>query len=274
MQRKNDILVTGGAGMVGSQATFGKKLTRKELDILSLHSIEQAIKKYKPRVILHLAAMTHMLLCEENPKEAFKVNVIGTKNLATICKRYNIKLVYMSTCAVFNGRKKTPYREIDTPDPINAYGKTKLEGEKIVQKLIPSSLIIRTGWLFGGGKNDKKFVQLTYKKFKEGSEVKATKDRKGSPTFVPDLLSETKKLIKENKSGIYHIVNSGEATYLDIAKEIRKIGKFNKKIIAVKGKDVELPKLKRGKLEALTSSKIKLRSWKKALHVYLTKLKK
>lgn len=269
MKKKCKILVTGGSGMVGSQAKFATKPSHMELDITNPTSIEKAVKKYKPNVVLHLAAFANMLGCEEDKIKAKKINVIGTENIARACKKHNVKLVYMSTCAVFDGKKKMPYREADMAKPLNLYGKTKLEGEKVAKKILPNTLIVRTGWLFGGNKRDKKFVQLTYQKFKNGEEVMATFDRKGSPTYVKDLLDTIEKLIYQNKSGIYHVVNSGRASYYEIAKEIRRIGKFKHKIKKVLARDIENKKLKRGKNESLASSKIKLRSWKVALKEYL-----
>lgn len=267
----NKIIITGGYGMIGSQAKFGKRLDHNELNILDKKSIISAIDKYKPDTILHLAAYTDMIGCEENPKLAHKINVIGTKNIAEICKKRNIRLVYMSTCAVFNGRKKTPYAENDIGDSPNVYGRTKYQGELEIKKILNDYLIIRTSWLFGGGKNDKKFIRAMFLKMKDGSDINAISDRYGSPTYVPDLLKEVEKLVLENKTGIYHIVNDGGVSYLDVAKYIKSIGKFKTKINEVKSKDVDNKKLKRGKMEALTSTKIKLRPWKKAVKEYLTK---
>jgi len=259
------ILITGGSGMVGSIIRWGVKPNHKELDILKPTSIKKAIKKYKPETILHLAALVDMQYCQDNPNEAYKVNVLGTKNLALACKKNKVKLVYLSTCAVFDGKKRQPYGEKDRTNPINIYGKTKLAGEKVARKILPDVLVIRTGWLFGGGKKDTKFAKKTYAKFTRGENITATFDRCGSPTYVPDLLETVKKLISEDATGIYHVVNSGTASYFDIAKEIKKLKKFKQKVISVKAKSLENPKLKRGKMEALTSSKITLRSWKLAL---------
>ena len=146
------ILTTGGDGMVGSQVDFGIRLGRSQLDILKPKSIEVAIKKYNPQVILHLAAMTNMLSCEQNPEEAYKTNVTGTRNIAIACRKNNIRLVYASTCAVFPGNKKDPYDENDKVGAVNVYGSSKLMGERVAKKILPDVLIIRTGWLFGGEK--------------------------------------------------------------------------------------------------------------------------
>jgi dTDP-4-dehydrorhamnose reductase len=250
-------------------------LGKSALDILNPKSIRKAIIRYKPQVIFHLAAMTDMLACEKNPKQAQKINGIGTRNVAKACKENKIKLVYLSTCAVFDGKKKTPYKETDLPKPINIYGKTKLLGELAAQDLLSDALIVRTGWLFGGGLDiDKKFVALTFQKLQKGSTVKATADRCGSPTYIPDLLQAVEKLIHKNAKGIVHVVNDGTASYFEIAKAIKKIGKFNLPILPVKTSEVEPPKLKRGKMEALTSSRVTLRPWKKSLKQYLDELQR
>jgi dTDP-4-dehydrorhamnose reductase len=270
MKSKPRILVTGGSGMVGSRVTFGIKPSHRELDITKPATIERSIKKYKPDVILHLAAHVEMLGCEENPKKAAKINIFGTENIAKACKKHDIKLVYLSTCALFDGKKKVAYTPRDKPRPLNTYGKTKWEGEKIAQKILKDVLIVRTGWLFGGSTHDKKFINTTYQKLKRGLDVTATDDRFGSPTYIPDLLNATEKLIMSKKSGVYHIVNSGIASYFQIAKEVKQIGKFKTKIIPVTAKDIENSKLKRGAMEALSSS-VKMRSWREALFFYLKK---
>jgi dTDP-4-dehydrorhamnose reductase len=269
------IIITGGNGMVASQANFGIKLDKEKLDILNKKSIQKAINFYKPDVILHLAAMTDMLGCENNPRQAYKTNVMGTRNIAEACRKNKIKLIYLSSGVVLGGKKRTPYKENDKPKPVNVYGKTKLLGEIEAQKIVPGALIVRTGWLFGGGPAiDKKFIFSIFQQMRKGLEVKATADRIGSPTYIPDLLDAIKKLIDKNASGVFHAVNSGAASYSEVAKEIKKIGKFSSPVVGVKAAGIENPKLKRGTMEALASSKIKLRHWKKSLKQYISYLAK
>jgi dTDP-4-dehydrorhamnose reductase len=270
----NNILITGGSGMVGSQADFGIKPSRVELDITKPETIEAAISRYKPTAILHLAAMTNMLGCEQDPKQAQLINVEGTRNLAKACKQHGIKLAYLSTGAVFGADKRTPFSETDQTDPINIYGHTKLDGEKATQTLLPDALIVRTSWLFGGSKEDTKFVKKTFDKLSTGTEVKATSDRVGSPTYVNDLLGKIKELIEQKEAGIFHVVNSGVASYFEIAQEIKKIGNFTAAVTPVKAAEIESQELKRGSMEALSSSKVQLRSWQEALSAYIDELGK
>jgi dTDP-4-dehydrorhamnose reductase len=268
----NKILVTGGSGMVGSQVAFGTKPDRKELDIIDSLSIKRTLDHYQPTVVLHLAALTDMGECEKNPEYAYETNVVGTYNIAKVCREKNIRLIYFSTCAVFDGNKNAPYSETDSVHPLNAYGRTKWLGELVVKNIVPDSLIIRTGWLFGGGKTDKKFAKLCFEKLRRGEEVNAVSDRWGSPTYIPDLLKTIEDLIKNKTNGIVHVVNDGKATYFEIAKVVKEFGSFAPEIKPVKAEEIESPEVKRGKMEALTSQKVKLRNWREALKEYIETL--
>lgn len=267
--RKFRILITGGSGMIGRNISFGVKPSSKELNITNYSDVEKAIKKYKPRAILHLAAFIDMQKAEKDPIRAYEVNVLGTFNLAKACRKYRIYLCYLSTCAVFNGKKASPFVESDKTEPINIYGKTKLAGEMIVGDLVKESLIIRTGWLFGvNPSEDKKFVGKTITRFKNKEIVVATSDRIGSPTYIKDLVSTLEKLILQKKTGILHVVNDGTASYLEVAREIKKLGNFPGELRSTKALSIEPKELRRGKMEGLSSKEIKLRSWQDALKDY------
>ena len=144
------ILITGCGGMLGSSVyphlskNYIVKATDIDLDeswlnYLDVRDLENARKiaeEFKPDIILHLAALTNLEYCESNPTEAHKTNFIGTKNIAQICKDLNIPMVYISTAGVFDGTSSEPYTEFHKPNPINVYGKSKYEGEKIVETLL------------------------------------------------------------------------------------------------------------------------------------------
>ena len=267
----NKIIITGGDGMVGSQVKYGTRLGKDELDILDSLSIDSAINKYKPDVIIHVAAIVDMAWAEEHKEETWGVNVTGTENIARACKTHNIRLVYMSSCAVFEGIKSSPYSENDEVKSINVYGKTKFAGEEVVRNILPeSSLIIRTGWLFGGGDKDKKFIKMFYEKFKNGEEITAVCDRYGSPTYIPDLLSKILELIESGANSTYHVVNDGCVSYYEVAKEIKNIGNFANNIKKVLYKDLPASIVPRGNMEALVSLKISMRPWQGAVREYLT----
>ncbi len=265
--RRVDLLVTGGSGMVGSQVHSGRKPSRAELDVTDSARVERTLRRYRPCAVLHLAAIVDMARCEAHPDEAYRVNVLGTYNLALSCRALGIPLVCLSSCAVFDGVKKTPYRENDIPHPLNVYGSTKLIGEQIVRELVPEHLIIRTGWLFGGTA-DKKFVRKCLEAFRQGNSVRATNDRFGSPTYVPDLVRAIMQLVSKRGRGTYHVVNSGRASYFDMARALKTIGGFSPTVTPVSCLDVEAHGLKRGKNEVLASRRMRLRPWQAALRAY------
>lgn len=271
----NEIFVTGGNGMVGSQVDFGICLSHKELDVTNKISISVALNHYQPRTVLHLAALLDMKECETNPQKAREINTQGSANIAQECAKRGIRLVCLSSCAVFDGTKGAPYVESDNPNPLNEYGKTKLAGERQVLQILPSALVIRTGWLFGGGTGvDKRFVKFVFDELSHHKNMKATNDRRGSPTYVPDLLKMVVRLLELDYSGIIHVVNSGFASYYDIASEVKRQANFENVIFPASYLETESGSMvKRGEMEALSSEKISpLRSWKEALNEYIIKL--
>ena len=175
------ILITGADGMLGESlfaqlkkkdhilfAFSHSKKTRDltPLEITDHEQVAKVITTHKPDIIIHLAALTNVDYCEEYPNEAFSVNFEATKNIASICKKEDIRLYFISTGAVFSGEKKEPYIENDICGPVNVYGETKLKAEEEVKKL-SSYCIIRTGWLIGGGNKDTKFVSFILTQLKK-----------------------------------------------------------------------------------------------------------
>jgi len=130
-------------------------------------------------------------------------------------------MVYISTIGVFYGDKLEPYTEFDTPNPINIYGRSKLEGEKIVQNLLKKYYIVRAGWMVGGGpKKDKKFIGKIIKQMNETNRLKAVNDKVGSPTYTVDFSRCLTDLIETGYYGLYHCTNKGYCSRFDVAKKI------------------------------------------------------
>ncbi|MBI2640898.1 MAG: NAD(P)-dependent oxidoreductase [Candidatus Sungbacteria bacterium] len=266
----SSVLVTGGSGMVGSSVEFGMKPDHKEFNILDMSKMRSWVRRHHPSAILHLAAFADMEGCERNPAKAYELNVLGTYNLARVAKEFGVRLVYMSTCAVFDGKKKTPYTVNDVPAPLNVYGRTKSLGECAVLDIVPDSLVVRTGWLFGKGPgSEKKFINFCIRKLREGGEVRATNDRFGSPTYIPDLLEAIGALIRGKRRGVVHVVNKGTTSYFEVAQKIREYGGLQGKITAISGKTVEKALVKRGVMEGLITS-VPMRSWQRALKDYVS----
>ena len=247
------ILLTGAAGMLASAVAleversghkvFGSFIQVVKSDInLRLPDIQKVdvrvlddvygwIKSEKPDFIFHFAAETNVDLCEKSPEHAYRTNYIGTENVALVCQKYEIPLLYISTGAVFNGTNCEPYLEFDIPEPRNVYGKSKLAGEITVQRLLKKYFVIRAGWMIGGWEIDKKFVYKIVKQLLEGKkEIFAVDDKFGSPTFTMDFAKNLLPLIKTERYGLYHMANKGGASRFDIASKIVEFMDLNEKV--------------------------------------------
>lgn len=277
------ILVTGANGMVGSylKDVFDPAeliLTDvDELDIIDRHAVEALMATAKPDCVLHLAAATNVDQCELEPDLAFKVNAVGTLNMVLGCRLVGARMVYISTAAVFNGQKREPYTEFDRPDPINHYARSKYAGEKIVRELIEDHIIVRTGWLMGGGPGDHKFVGKIVNQLKTTRELKAVNDKRGCPTYAPDLLTRVKELIDGGYLGIYNAVNSGSATRFEIVEEIVSSLGLTDATVQPVNSDMFPAPATRPDSEVLDNYKTRLvglqdmRTWREALGEYLAK---
>ncbi len=216
-------LVTGAQGQTGSYVDFGIRTNRRSLDVTDLNEALATCRKYKPKVILHLAADTDFDRCERDPEYSYMANGIGTYNMAIAAKEVGAKLVYISTAAVFDGMKNSPYNETDIPSPHNYYGRAKYLGELAIQGMLTDYLIVRVCWVFGGGpQKDQKFVAKIIKQLSSKNEIMAVDDKRGSPSYGKDVINGIKELLRKDEKGIVHLVNEGTPTRFDIAVEIEK----------------------------------------------------
>jgi len=281
------ILITGAKGQLGKKIIdiLGTKnqlvLTDTDnMDITDPDIVNKVIKENKPDYIIHCAAYTQVDKAEENVELCRKVNSIGTKNIATAAKKYDVKLIYISTDFVHDGKKKTPYSEEDKPGPISVYGLTKFEGEEFVKKICDKYYIIRVSWLFGElpqkhtGTN---FVEIMLKLAKEKPFIKVVNDQIGSPTYTGDLVSVISKIIDQSPEfGIYNFSGNNPCSWYDFAKEI--FAQTHTHIDLRPITSAEYPqKAKRPLYSYLDKSKIKkalnikVRGWKEMLTEYLSK---
>lgn len=257
--------------MVGSYVDFGVKTDRTTLDVTDLKAVLAFVKNLKPKIILHLAALTDLKDGEKNPQNAYMINTIGTYNMAMAARAVKAKLVYVSTTGVFDGLKKKPYIERDIPNPQDHYGHSKYAGELIVQSMLKDFIIARTCWVFGGGSDiDKKFVAKIINQLNspETTEIKALNDTAGSPTYAKDLVETLKKLIAKNAKGIFHLTNKGSCSRYDIAKTIVETLKPSVKVIGVKS-DYFGPETRHIANESSASRLNNMRPWREALLEYL-----
>lgn len=231
------IWLIGNKGMLGSDVDFFLKETHKdytasdiEVDITDLEQLKRFISDKKIDWIINCSAYTAVDKAEDEPEKAFKINTEGALNIAKIAREKEAKLIHISTDYVFDGEKNGSYTEDDDPNPMGAYGKSKLEGEKNIQNLIEKYFIFRTAWLYG--KNGNNFVYTMLRLFKEKEAVKVVSNQWGTPTHTKDLAGTIIKIIqdKSDKYGIYHFTNEGRTNWYEFAKEIYERAKKHKLI--------------------------------------------
>lgn len=210
-------LILGGTGMLGAQCTWegAVRLGSKECDIMHQEQVETSVEQHQPDVVVLLAAISVLATCERTPDRAHRVNALGPAIVALACRRFKVKLVYMSTTAVFPDTAEqglNPWRanqEIRDLPP-NVYGYTKLLGERLVLSQLPNALVVRPGWMIGGGNGvDQKFVPICYNALRSGKEYTGYTNHYGSPTYVPDMWDAIYNLIEQCEGGVVHIANAG-----------------------------------------------------------------
>jgi dTDP-4-dehydrorhamnose reductase len=238
-------LVTGAGGMLGSalvpelvrqgfdvrasdlradlEPSWGRENPALDwLDVRKREQVADGIERQAPDIVFHLAAMTDLEECEADPDGAYHTNAMGTKHVALACARAGIPMVYISTAGVFDGLKDGVYTEYDEPLPINAYGGSKLAGERTVQTFLDRFYIVRAGWMVGGGARDHKFVARIADQIRSGAkEIHAVTDKLGTPTYAPDFARCLLGLVRTDSYGLYHMVSEGpRASRYDVAKRI------------------------------------------------------
>ncbi len=287
------VLVTGAAGMLGSDLCpelekNGVEVVRTDIreegssmlkmDVTNPSEINGVMEEVGPDWVFHLAAETDVDLCEKDPDHSFFVNAMGTENIALACREMDKPMVYISTAAVFNGRKPVPYTEFDTPDPSNVYAWSKLEGEKVVRDLLDRFFIFRAGWMVGGWEIDKKFVYKIVKLLRERDRITVVDDKFGSPTFTFDFSRNLVKVWKTRRYGLYHLTNRGVTSRYEMACHIaRYMGVEDRvEIVPINSAHFPLP-APRARSEMVRNYKLDLLGmnemppWQESLEYYIRK---
>lgn len=216
-------LVTGAKGLLGSELTaslarHGHDVVGWDLpkhDVTAVENTINGIHHVGPDVIFHLAAWTDVDGCEADAARATAVNFQGAWAVALGAAERGCPVLCVSTDYVFDGTKGAPYRETDTPNPLSVYGRTKLMGEKAVERSSRQHYIVRTSWLYGrGGRN---FVDTIRRKAGEVTELRVVDDQSGSPTWAVDLAPALIEVAFSGHFGTYHLTNSGQCTWHELA---------------------------------------------------------
>lgn len=212
-----------------------------DLDVPNLHymvgslfdkeKVEEHIKAERPDVLVHTAALVNVDKCEEEPQNAVMLNVDVTKYLAQICNKYNVKMIYISTDAVFDGESTELYTENDVTNPLNVYGKTKLEGERYVMKY-PNNLVLRTNIYGKNIQNKRSFGEWIYYELCNGNELNMFSDIDFSPILVNELAEIIYEASKKKLVGLYHACSTGCITKYEFGMKLKEIsGISNGKIV-------------------------------------------
>jgi dTDP-4-dehydrorhamnose reductase len=241
------ILVTGCNGQLGREINRfykdrnGIELINtdvEELDITNIKDVTDLVESEKPYAIINCAAYTAVDACETNQDIAFKVNVIGPRNLAIASKLVGARMIHISTDYVFDGTKQTPYYESDPICPQSVYGQTKAEAEKMVTMFADRFFIFRTAWLYGDGKN---FVRTMLRLSEDHDEVRVVNDQFGTPTSTAELVKAIDSILFTRNYGIYHATCEGSCDWAEFAREIFRLAGKSTKVTGISTEEYGAP---------------------------------
>ena len=284
-----NILVAGSKGQLGQEFQYISKINtchnfifvdKEELNITSFFDLDNFFALNKIDAIINCAAYTAVDKAEVEKDSALLINVLGPQNLAIISKKYNAKLIHISTDYVFDGKNNMPYKESDIPNPKTVYGTTKLDGEYEVINNAEIFAIIRTSWLYSIYGNN--FVKTITRLAKEKEYLNVIFDQIGTPTYARDLVSVILyilSLLNKENSGIYHYSNEGVTSWYDFTKSICKLQNISCKINPIETKDYPTPAM-RPNYSVLNKEKIKktfnltIPHWEESLEKYIEETKK
>lgn len=248
------------------------------LDITDVDAVLKLVRAEKPDVIINCAAHTNVDKCEEQWDLAYKINAIGPRNLSIAATEVDAKMIHVSTDYVFEGNGTRPYTEFDAPNPVSAYGKTKLEGENFVKEFAKKHFILRTAWLYGDGKN---FVKTMLALAENHDELNVVCDQVGTPTSAVELAKMIHYLEGTENYGTFHATCEGDTNWADFAEAIFKRAGKNVKVNHVTSKrykEMNPASANRPAYSILEDYMIKLTSdfvmadWQDALDVYMKEL--
>ena len=279
------VLVTGVKGQLGHDVV--KECEKRgieavgvdveEMDITDAQAVDRVITDAKVDAVIHCAAYTAVDAAEDNVEICRRVNADGTEYIAKVCRKLDIKMVYISTDYVFDGEGERPWEPDDERHPLNVYGQTKYEGELAVEQNLEKYFIVRIAWVFGV--NGKNFIKTMLRLGEERGAVSVVNDQIGSPTYTEDLAVLLVDMVQTEKYGRYHATNEGLCSWYEFACEIfRQAGMDQVKVTPVdsnafpaKAKRPHNSRMSKDKLEA--NGFHRLPAWQDALGRYLKEIR-
>ena len=274
------VLVTGVKGQLGydvmnelaKRGYEGVGVDVDEMDITDARKVDEVITKAQVDKVVHCAAYTAVDAAEDNVELCRRGNAEGTENIAKVCKRLDLPMVYLSTDYVFDGEGERPWEPDDERDPLNVYGQTKYEGELAVERNLDKYFIVRIAWVFGV--NGKNFIKTMLNLAQNHDTITVVDDQVGSPTYTYDLARLLVDMIETEKYGRYHATNEGLCTWYEFAKEIFRQAGVDVKVVPVTSEQFQAKarrphnsRMNKDKLEAMGFQR--LPSWQDALSRYL-----
>ena len=278
------VLVTGVKGQLGYDVM--NELARRgyegvgvdvaEMDITDSEAVEKVMTEVQPDKVVHCAAWTAVDAAEDNQEVCHKVNVDGTANIAKMCGKLDIPMVYISTDYVFDGQGTRPWEPDDERHPLNVYGQSKYEGELAVEELVEKFFTVRIAWVFGV--NGKNFIKTMLRIGKERGAASVVDDQIGSPTYTYDLARLLVDMIQTDKYGRYHATNEGLCSWYEFACEIFRAAGMDVKVTPVHSDEYPAAKAKRPMNSRMSKEKLtengfeRLPEWKDAVARYLKEI--
>ncbi|PYP86347.1 MAG: dTDP-4-dehydrorhamnose reductase [Blastocatellia bacterium AA13] len=278
---KAPVLITGAGGLLGrclverltGQGREVIGLAHAELDITRHDDVARRIQSINPAAVINAAATTDVDRCETDPKWAYAVNEAGPRYLASECEAIGAQFVHIGTDYVFSGDKEGFYTQDDAPNPSGVYAQSKLAGERAALEETDRCYIVRSSWIFGlGGKN---FGSKVLNYARAGARLKGVIDQTSIPTYAPDLAARIITIIEREVYGLYHVTNSGTATWFEFARMALDLaGMSEVEIEPVKRADLNqaAPRPRNSAMRCLMSERLglaPLRRWSEALEEFV-----
>jgi len=280
--------VTGSAGQLGTAlvrelGALGHAFDARDhgLDVTdpeALRACVEGLAGGPPEVLVNTAAMTQVDRCECEPELARRVNAWAPTRMAELCAQWRTRLVHVSTDYVFDGAGARPYREEDPVRPHSVYGESKLAGEEAVRAASPRNLVVRSSWVFGRGRN---FVAAVLERAERAAQggpgLRVVDDERGRPTYARDLAAGLVALVEREARGLYHLANSGDASWWEVARlSLDQMGFAGLPIERIGSEELDLA-APRPRYSVLDCSRaegqgVRLRSWQAALREYLSSM--